>query len=138
VKLLALAALVVLSGGCLANPQRVQSVELLEQLASARQVLSGQTPPYDDACTIVGDVQTRLFGEPGLNDVQPAYGALRDAADALQAACSQTTLLDQATADTPASRQARERWQQGSIREVAVACDHLRAAAVALGRSAPC
>jgi hypothetical protein len=83
-------------------------------------------------------VQTRLFGEPGLVDVQPGWTQLRDAADALQAVCGQTALLAQPSTDSPAIVQARVRWQAGIQREMALACDHLRHAAAALDRASPC
>jgi hypothetical protein len=127
-----------LAAGCLPDPQRVQSVALFDQLVSARATLSGQPPEAEPACTAVGDVQTRLTGEPGLVDVRPAWRALRDAAQALQAVCGQTTMLGQPSTNSPASTQARDRWQQGIQREIGVACDHLRDAASALDRSMPC
>jgi hypothetical protein len=36
-----------------------------------------------------------------------------------------------------AATQARQRWQQGMLREIGVACDHLRYAASALSRANP-
>ena len=44
----------------------------------------------------------------------------------------QDILLAQPSTDSPALLAARERWQHGIQREMAVACDHLRAAAAAL------
>jgi hypothetical protein len=128
-------ALIPFAAGCLQSPQRVQSVELLDQLVDAREKFGQQ---QQQACDVVGNVQTRLYGEPGLTNVQPAWANLRDAADALQAVCGQSTLLAQAFNDSPATRQARQRWQQGIQREVGIACDHLRNAAAALDRAAPC
>lgn len=90
------------------------------------------------ACNMVGDVQTRLYGEPGLVDVQPAWQALGQAAEALQAVCGQNTLLDQVARTSDAEVQARKRWQAGMQREIGIACDHLREAATALGRPVPC
>jgi hypothetical protein len=136
--LLLVVTLLWLAAGCLPDPQRVQSVALFDQLVSARATLSEQTPQAEPACTAVGDVQTRLIGEPGLVDVRPAWQALRDAAQALQAVCGQTTLLGQPSTNSPASTQARDRWQQGIQREIGVACDHLRQAAVGLDRPIPC
>ena len=83
------------------------------------------------ACNAVGDVQTRLDGEPGLAEVMPAWQDLRAAARALQAVCGQSTLLGQPTNDSLALAQARQRWAQGIQRELGVACDYLRATAVA-------
>jgi hypothetical protein len=128
-------ALIPFAAACLQNPQRVQSIDLLEQLVDARSKFAQQP---QQACDLVGNVQTRLYGEPGLTNVQPAWANLRDAAEALQAVCGQSTLLAQPFNDSFATRQARERWQQGIQREVGIACDHLRNAAAALGRSAPC
>jgi hypothetical protein len=116
----------------------MQMADLLDQLSAARGMLTEQPPRVDDACTVVGTAQTRLYGEPGLVDVRPAWPLLRDAADALQAACGQGMLLAQPSTDSPAVQTARQRWTQGIQREMGVACDHLRAAAAALGRVAPC
>ena len=135
-----LAALVLLlpASGCLTDPHAAQSADLLDQLSAARGMLAELPPRVASACTLVGTVQTRLYGEPGLTEVRPAWAQLRDASDALQAACGQGTLLAQPSTDTPAVQAARQRWLQGVQREVGVACDHLRAAAGALGRGAPC
>ena len=72
-----LVCLLLVGGGCLADPQRQQTSDLLDQLASARQLLLQQAP-LDQACTPVGDVQTRLNGEPGLIGVQPAWSQLAE------------------------------------------------------------
>jgi hypothetical protein len=130
--------LVLLLTGCLAEPQRVQSAGLLEQLVMARAMFGEQPPRTDAACDVVGDVQTRLYGEPGLSEVRPAWPALRSAAEALQAVCGQSTLLGQPGNNSLALTQARQRWQQGVQREIGVACDYLRVAAVALSRATPC
>jgi len=138
----ALGAVVVLLGfaasGCLADPRRLQSADLLDHLGSARTLLMQQPPSVQDGCNVVGDVQTRLYGEPGLVDVQPAWSELRGAADALQAVCGESTLLQLPSTGSVAIEAAQTRWQAGVQREIGVACDHLRAAASALGRSAPC
>jgi hypothetical protein len=131
-------SLVLLAVGCLPDPQRVQSVALLDQLVGARTMLGEQPPRADQACTTVGDVHTRLTGEPGLVDVRPAWPALRDATQALQAACGQATMLGQPSTDSVAITMARQRWQQGIQLEIGVACDHLRKAAAALDRTQPC
>ena len=128
-----------LTAGCLPDPQRMQSVTLLEQLVTARAALS-QDPASqaDQACTTVGDVHTRLTGEPGLVDVRPAWPALHQATQALQAVCGQNIMLGQPTTGSPAINQARNRWQLGIQRELSTACDHLREAAIALDRARPC
>jgi hypothetical protein len=128
-------ALMPLAAGCLADPQKNQSVDLLIQLTSAREQFA-QRP--QEACDMVGNVQTKLYGEPGLTNLQPAWANLRDAAAALQAVCGQSTLLGQPFNDSTATLQARERWHEGIQRESGVACDHLRIAAAGLGRSSPC
>jgi hypothetical protein len=136
--LLGLGALLLGTAACLPSPQVHQLNDLLDRLATAR---TDFADPHllQPACDAVGDVQNRLYGEPGLTSVQPAWSTLRDAAAALQAVCGQATLLRQATAPSAASEQARQRWQAGVQRELSVACDHLRAAAQALGRTArPC
>jgi hypothetical protein len=127
------------AAGCLPDPQRLQSVALLDQLATARTMLTQQTPQAtDQACTTVGDVHTRLTGEPGLVDVRPAWASLNQATQALQAACGQNTMLAQPSTDSVAVQQAHERWQNGIQREMSTACDHLREAATALDRARPC
>jgi hypothetical protein len=132
-----LLALLLLTG-CLPDPQRLQAASLLDQLVMARGMFGEQPPRVADGCNAVGDVQTRLYGEPGLAEVRPAWPALRDAADALQSICGRDTLLDQPTNGSIALTQARQRWAQGIARESDVACDYLRTAAVALSRPAPC
>ena len=122
----------VLASGCIGDAQTQQSVALLDQLSAAQKAF-GQQP--QDACDVVGNVQTRLYGEPGLSSVQPAWGHLRDAAAALQAVCGQTTLLAQPSNGSAALTQARQRWADGIRRENGLACDHLRQAAAALGRT---
>jgi len=129
--------LAVATSGCLANPQRTQAQELLDQLTDARQKMA-QATLATGACSTIGDVETRLYGEPGLVDVQPAWSELADAAHALQAVCGQSTLLAEPAVDSEAVSSAHQRWQQGIQRELGVACDHLRAAASALERQAPC
>lgn len=129
--------LALLVGGCLADPQRTQTVDLLERLTDARGKLA-TFPPPSDACNEIGDVETRLYGEPGLTEVHPAWSELADAAHALQSVCGQDILLLQPVTGTSALGAARERWKEGRQREIGVACDHLRAAATALGRDAPC
>ena len=133
------AAILVIAAGCVAATPRVtQSVDLLNRLVEARTYITEQAPAADEGCTVVGDVETRLYGEPGLADVR-AWSDLRDAADALQAACGQQIMLAQPAQDaSQALTRARTRWQQGIQRELALACDHLRQAATALGRPTPC
>ena len=132
-----LAMVLALTTGCLADPQRAQTADLLDRLTDARAKLVGFPPP-GDACNIVGDVETRLYGEPGLTEIQPAWSELADAARALQAVCGQDTLLLQPISGSLVLEAARQRWRDGKQREMGVACDHLRAAAVALSRDAPC
>ncbi|HEY1297296.1 MAG TPA: hypothetical protein VGJ60_29810 [Chloroflexota bacterium] len=127
----------VLVSGCLVDPQRAQTTDLLNRLTEARTRLA-DFPPPPQACNIVGDVETRLYGEPGLTEVQPAWSELADAAHALQAVCGQDTLLLQPINGSVALEAARQRWRDGKQREMSVACDHLRAAAIALSRDAPC
>jgi hypothetical protein len=129
-----------LQTGCLPDPQRVQAAALFDRLVVARTMFGEQPPRFEQACNDVGDVQTRLFGEPGLAEMRPVWPALRDAAAALQAICGQSTLLAQPTGQnaTAALTAARQRWQQGIGREIQLSCDYLRSAAVALGRETPC
>jgi hypothetical protein len=124
--------------GCLADPQRVQAAVLLDRLVAARSMFGEQPPRVENACNDVGEVQTRLYGEPGLAEIRPGWPELRAAAAALQSVCGQSTLLGQPTSGTQVLTQARQRWQQGIQHETLVACDYLRLAAVALGRASPC
>ena len=133
------ATLVFAATACLPDPQRLQMVALFDQLATARTMLTQQTPQAtDQACTTVGDVHTRLTGEPGLVDVRPAWASLNQATQALQAVCGKNTMLAQPSTDSVAAKQAHERWQNGIQREMSTACDHLREAATALDRARPC
>jgi hypothetical protein len=123
---------------CLPDPQRGQSITLFNQLVAARTMLAAQpSVAADQACTTVGDVQTRLTGEPGLVNVS-AWPALHQAAQALQAVCGQNIMLGQPALDSVAMAEAQKRWQLGIQREISVACDHLRKAATALDRAQPC
>lgn len=123
--------------GCLADPQRAQTSDLLDRLAAVRGQLQ-QNPPPAEACVDVGDIETRLYGEPGLIDIQPTWSRLAAAADALQAVCGQTALLAQPISGSPALESARARWLQGIQHNLGLACDDLRAAANSLDRENPC
>jgi hypothetical protein len=124
-----------LGSACLPDPQRMQMAQLLDNLGDAHSALMEQPPRVDSACDTVGDVQSRLWGEPGLADVKPAWPAMRQAADALLAVCGQDRLLAQPFEPTPATLEARERWQAGAASELEIACRSLGEAAVALGRA---
>jgi hypothetical protein len=126
-----------LAVACLPDPQRGQATDLLDRLTVVRAKLQSFPPP-PEACNDVGDVETRLYGEPGLTELRPAWSELADAAHALQAVCGQDALLLQPVTGSLALEAARERWRAGQQRELRVACDYLRAAAMALGRDAPC
>jgi hypothetical protein len=128
----------VLLEGCLPDPQLLQSRRLFDQLVEARTALGDRPPRFDTGCQMVGDAQTRLLGEPGLVDVRPAWSALKDSSDALSAVCGQAALLREATLESAATIQARARWQMGIARELDVACQDLREAAIALTRITPC
>jgi hypothetical protein len=134
-QLLVAAALLLVLSACLPDPQRMQSERLLDQLVEARVALLSQPP--DQPCAMVGDVETRLTGEPGLIDV-PAWQALHNAAEALLAACGQSRLLAQPVESSTAVLSARARWQQGLSTNLGTACRELNTAAAALGRSQPC
>jgi hypothetical protein len=105
---------------------------------AAVRVMLEQNPPPPEACTEMGDIETRLYGEPGLVEVQPAWSQLSNAAHALQAVCGESGLLAQPITGSSALEAARAEWQAGIQRETDVACQHLRAAAIALNRAAPC
>ena len=108
----ACAVLALLTSGCLTDPQKVQSADLLDRLTEARAKLVAFPPP-PDACNEIGDVETRLYGEPGLTEVQPAWSELADAAHALQAVCGQDTLLLQPITGTSALETARRTLDRG-------------------------
>ena len=123
---------------CLPDAHQIQMRQLLDNLVFARAALLEEPPRIDAACDAVGDVQSRLLGEPGLSDVRPAWPALHEAADALLAVCGQQRLLEQPFEPTAAMLSARVRWQQGVQSELAGSCAKLRDAAQALGRPMPC
>jgi hypothetical protein len=123
---------------CAPDPARMQSAALLDQLVTARVMFGEQPPRVEKACNVVGEVQNRLYGEPGLSNIRPAWPALRAGAQALQTVCGENTLLGQPSTDSQILLLARQRWEQGIQRELGVACDHLRTAAAALARAAPC
>jgi hypothetical protein len=135
-------ALLLLLTACAPQPARMQSGALLDKLVLARTMFAEQQARVDarldDACNVVGSVQTRLYGEPGLSEVMPAWQDLRAAAQALQSVCGRGTLLGQPGNDSQVLAEAHQRWEQGIQREMGVACDYLRAAAVALNRTSPC
>ncbi|HET6318569.1 MAG TPA: hypothetical protein VFG86_19110 [Chloroflexota bacterium] len=122
---------------CLPDPQRMQMSSLLDQLSEARSALLEQPPRIDSACDTIGQVESRLWGEPGLVDIKPAWPAMRSAAEALLAACGQSRLLAQPFEPSPAVVGARERWQRGVAKELADACRYIADAATALGRATP-
>ncbi len=130
-------SLTLLVSGCLADPQRAQTADLLDRLVAVQGQLQ-QNPPAADACIAVGDIETRLYGEPGLIGIQPAWSRLADAAHALQAVCGQTALLAQPISGSPALEAARARWLEGIQHNLALACDDLRLAASSLSRDSPC
>jgi hypothetical protein len=131
-------AICVLSAGCVAGFHRSEMRDLFDQLSTAQRNLSQPSANSAESCAAVGGILSTLYGEPGLADIQPAWTRLRDAANALKAACSQLALLGQPTTDSPTIQAARARWQQGQQREVAVACQYLRETAPTLGRDSPC
>src|SRR5260370_22652836 len=88
-----------ITAACLPDPQRVQPAALFDQLVSARAMFGEQPPRAEQACELVGTVQTRLSGEPGLAEVRAVWPALRDAAVALEAVCGQSTMLSQPATD---------------------------------------
>jgi hypothetical protein len=135
---LALLMGLVIGSACLPDPQQMQMRRLLDELVEARAALSEQPPRMDVACDTVGDVASRLSGEPGLVDVRSAWPALNAAAEALQAVCGQDRLLEQPFEPTAAMLAARARWQQGVAHELAASCAHLNEAARALGRAESC
>ncbi len=129
---------VLLLTACLPDPQRTQMARLLDQLIEARTALREQPPRIDAACDTVGEVENRLWGEPGLVDVKPAWPAMRSAADALLAVCGTNRLLQQPFEPTAAMLEARQRWQVGAVTQLDVACRSLTEAGQALGRGQVC
>jgi hypothetical protein len=135
--LVVLTGLCLFANGCVADPQRAQTAALLDRIAAVRVMLQ-QNPPPTEACVEMGDIETRLYGEPGLVEVQPAWSQLANAAHALQAVCGQSALLAQPITGSAALEVARADWQAGIRHETDMACEYLRAAAAALDRRAPC
>jgi hypothetical protein len=127
----------VLLTGCLPDPARGQAARLLDQLVQAHAGLSAASGDVSPTCDLIGGVDTRLTGEPGLVDLRPTWPALRNATDDLLAACGQLRLLATPALDTAAVRAARQRWQQGAAHELTQACQELQSAATSLGRQPP-
>jgi hypothetical protein len=126
---------VFLAAACLPDPARGQAGRLLDELVSAHASLSAASGDVSPTCDLIGGVDTRLTGEPGLVDLRPTFPALRAATDDLLAACGQLRLLGTPGLETGAVREARVRWQAGAQRELAQACVQLQAAADSLGRA---
>jgi len=127
-------ALLLLLAGCLPDPARGQAARLLDELVQDHAaLLSGQN--VQATCDLIGGVDTRLTGEPSLVDLRPTWPALRAAVDDLLAACGQLRLVATPGLDTPAVRDARERWQEGAQRQLTQACAELASAAESLGRA---
>ena len=138
--LVSVAVSLLVGSACLVDPQQREASQLLDRLTAARAGLSESPPVLGATCDDVADVKSRLLGEPGLLATPPAP-VLLNAADALQAVCGQATLLAvpiDATWLTPAVTAARTRWQGGLTRQLGLACDSMRQAAVQLGQAAPC
>jgi hypothetical protein len=135
---LALLVGLVIGSACLPDPQQTQMRRLLDDLVEARAALSEQPPRIDAACDSVGEVASRLSGEPGLVGVRPAWRALNAAAEALKAVCGQQRLLEQPFEPTAAMLSARARWQVGVAHELEAACQHLNEAGRALAQPEPC
>jgi hypothetical protein len=128
---------VVLLAGCLPDPARGQAARLLDELIQAHGALSAASGDVSPTCDLIGGVDTRLTGEPGLVDLRPTWPALRNATDDLLAACGQLRLLATPGLDTAAVRAARQRWQQGAQHELAQACQELQSAAASLNHPRP-
>ena len=123
--------------GCLPDPARAQAARLLDELVQAHAALASPPGDVGPTCDLIGGVDTRLTGEPGLVDLRPTWPALRNATDDLLAACGQLRLLATPGLDTAAVREARQRWQQGAQHELTQACAELQSAAASLGRQPP-
>jgi hypothetical protein len=133
--------LLLLGTGCLADPARTQAAGLLDQLVQTHAALSataaaGTAGDASATCDLVGGVDTRLTGEPGLVDLRPTWPALRAATDDLLAACGQVRLLEAPALDTLVVREAHQRWAAGASRSLAAACTQLQTAAISLGKPA--
>lgn len=138
VRLIAMAVVCLGATACLSDPGHAELGQIFDQLTSTRSMLAESPPRVSDGCTLLGTASTRLYGEPGLADIQPAWTELQNTAYALQAVCGQSMLLAQPSTGSTFIVAARARWQQGIEREMGVACDHLRSAAAALNRASAC
>jgi hypothetical protein len=131
-----LLAAVLFGTGCLPDARRLQMARLFDQLADAgAELRQGRSDP---ACQTVGDVNTRLIGEPGLTELRDTWPHMRDATQALLAVCGQLRLLQQPFDDTAAMLAARDRWQAGVERELGVACERLKLAGRSVDRVVDC
>jgi hypothetical protein len=113
----------------------MQMARLFDQLVEAHAALRGQPPRLEPACAAVTDVGSKLSYEPGLTDIRDVWQPMYSATEALLAVCGQATLLEQPFDPTPATLQARARWQRGLELELQSACAGLRSASEALQHS---
>jgi hypothetical protein len=136
----ALAILALLGAACAPDPRPAAAGGLLDELDGARARLAADPAQGEAACGTAESVVTRLEGVSGLtnDDLRPTYLALRDAGDALTAACGQLRLLElPADEGQAAVRQAHARWRAGAERDLALVCGYLTEAARSLGRTPP-
>ena len=126
------------ASACLPDPGHAEIGQIFDQLVGTRGMLAERPARVSDGCTLLGTASTRLYGEPSLADIKPGWSELQTSAYALQAVCGQSMLLAQPSTGSPFIVAAHERWRRGIEREMGVACDHLRSAAKALDREAPC
>jgi|SRR5919197_1405071 hypothetical protein len=128
--------LLLLAAGCLPDSRRALAATLVGQLADARSQLADAPESPDGPCEETGGVRARLYGELGRSDAEDIWVPLRQATDALIAACGQLRLLGLPAAEGRVVEQARVAWREGAQRELREACVHLRVAAARVGRSA--
>jgi hypothetical protein len=148
---LALLVLLLALGACAPDPRARQAGQLLDQLDAARAALAADAAQGEAVCGTSESVVTGLEAVPGLDELRATYIALRDASDALTAACGQARLVELAAVgeqqvqpdehaqlpERTALAAAEQRWRAGLARDLALTCRYLRDAARSLDRAPP-
>ncbi len=135
---LLLALLVLAATACLPNTERALAVQLTQQLAQAHGQLIQQPGAPQKPCDRAGDVRAALFREEGEGGLDPTvWKELRQANDALMAACGQYRLLNSPPSDTVVAQQARLRWEAGARESLRLMCAYLQQVAPRLNQPTP-
>ena len=126
-------ACVVITSGCVPDPQRSLALALFQEMASARARLT-QGGDLAQTCDQAGVVRGKLATEVRMNLPPEPWNALRGANDAFFAACGYLMLLS-LPGDLPAA--TRDQWRVGADLQLANMCESLVGAATTLGQPRP-